>query len=90
VLVEVLKDVRVAVAPLSRPEAEELMHGIAGFPVLADVRGRPGVDLEALGDRLLRASRLAADFPAIAEMDLNPIFAYPRGTPPAAVDVRIR
>jgi hypothetical protein len=35
-------------------------------------------------------SRLAADFPGITEMDLNPVFAYPAGTPPAAVDVRIR
>jgi hypothetical protein len=41
-------------------------------------------------DVLLRVSRLAADFPQIREMDLNPIFAYPPGRAPAAVDVRVR
>jgi acetyltransferase len=54
------------------------------------VRGEKGVDLPALEDLLCRVSRLAADFPAIVEMDLNPIFAYPQGTAPSAVDVRIR
>ena len=39
-------------------------------------------------DRPDYLSRLAADFPGIAEMDLNPIFAYPDGA--AAVDVRIK
>lgn len=90
VLVEVLRDVRVAVSPLSAPEAREMIRGIAGFPVLAGVRGRPGVDLEALADLLLRASRLAADLPGILEMDINPIFVHPHGTPPSAVDVRIK
>ena len=39
---------------------------------------------------MVRLSRLAADFPAIEEIDLNPVFAYPKGTPPAAVDARLR
>ncbi len=90
VMVEVLRDVSVAVAPLATPEADALMRAIAAFPVLTGVRGRPGVDLDALRDLLLRFSRLAADHPAIREMDLNPVLAYPRGEAPLAVDVRIR
>ena len=43
-----------------------------------------GVDLAALNELLLRVSRLAADFPEIVEMDLNPIFAYPAGRAPTA------
>ncbi|UCH83555.1 MAG: acetate--CoA ligase family protein [Candidatus Latescibacterota bacterium] len=89
IFVEVMKDVMVAVAPLSRPEAREMMEGIKGYPVLAGVRGG-GVDLKAVEDLLLRVSKLAADFPEIAEMDLNPIFAYPKGKKPSAVDVRIK
>ena len=46
--------------------------------------------LPALEDLLCRVARLAADLPAIAEIDLNPIFAYPQGTAPTAVDMRIR
>jgi len=88
IFVEVMKDVAFAVAPLSRPEARELMRAIKGFPLLEGVRGEPGVDLAAVEELLLRVSRLAADFPSLVEMDLNPIFAYPAGA--SAVDVRIR
>jgi acetyltransferase len=90
IFVEVMKDVMVAVAPLSRPEAREMIEGIKGYKVLAGMRGEESVDMAAVEDLILRVSRLAADFPAIAEMDLNPIFAYPEGTPPSAVDVRIK
>jgi acetyltransferase len=90
IFVEVMKDVMVAVAPLSRPEAREMMAGIRGHQVLTGLRGEASVDLERLEELLMRVSRLAADFPAIVEMDLNPVFAYPAGVPPAAVDVRIK
>jgi acetyltransferase len=90
IFVEVMQDVVVAVAPLSRPEAQDMMQQIKGFPVLAGLRGQPGVDLDAVTDILLRVSRLAADFPAISEMDLNPLFVYPAGSPPVAVDVRLK
>jgi acetyltransferase len=90
IFVEVMKDVVFGVAPLSRPEAREMMGLIKGYAVLEGVRGERPVDLAGLEELLVRASRLAADFSSIVEMDLNPIFAYPEGTPPAAVDVRIR
>ncbi len=90
VLVEVLRDVTVAVAPLTAAEAAEMIRGVRGYPVLAGARGQAGVDLDALADLLLRASRLAADFPRIAEMDLNPVFCHPAGRATVAVDVRIR
>ena len=90
IFVEVMRDVVVFVAPLSRPEAREMMTGIKGYPVLAGVRGEAPVDLAAIEDLLLRVSRLAADFPQITEMDLNPILVYPEGRLPAAVDVRMK
>ncbi|MCU0724708.1 MAG: acetate--CoA ligase family protein [Planctomycetes bacterium] len=90
VFVEVMRDVAFAVAPLSRPEAREMMAETKGYRILTGMRGQAGVDLEALEELVLRVSRLAADFPAIVEMDLNPVFAYPKGTAPAAVDVRMK
>jgi acetyltransferase len=90
VFVEVMKDVIVGVAPLSRPEAREMMQGIRAWPILEGIRGEDGVDLEALEDLLLRVSRLAADFPQIAEMDLNPVFLYAPGVAPSVVDVRMK
>jgi acetyltransferase len=90
IFVEVLKDVVFAVAPVSSAEARRMIRKISGFPILEGVRGEKPVDLEAIEDLLVRASRLSADFESIVEMDLNPIFTYPKGTPPAAVDVRIK
>jgi acetyltransferase len=67
-----------------------MILGIRGSAVLDGVRGQPGVHREALRDLLLRASALVADFPCLAEMDLNPVIAYPAGRAPTAVDVRVR
>jgi acetyltransferase len=88
IFVEVMEDVAFAVAPLSRPEARALMREIKGFPILEGVRGGPAADLDAVEDLLLRVSRLVADFPAVTELDLNPVFAAADGA--CAVDVRIR
>jgi acyl-CoA synthetase (NDP forming) len=90
VFVEVMQDVAVAVAPLSRPEADELIGAIQGYAVLTGQRGQQPVDLPALNEMLVRVSLLAADFPEIVEMDLNPIFAYPEGRAPVAVDARLK
>jgi acetyltransferase len=88
IFVEVMEDVAFAVAPLSRPEARAVMREIKGFPILEGVRGGPAADLDGVEDLLLRVSRLVADFPAIVEMDLNPVFADADGV--SAVDARIR
>ncbi|MCD5408827.1 acetate--CoA ligase family protein [Candidatus Bipolaricaulota bacterium] len=84
--VEVLRDVAFAVAPLSPREAEGLVRGIRGYPILRGVRGEPGVDLPALVEAVERLSRLVADFPEIAELDINPIMCYPDRV--VAVDLR--
>jgi acetate---CoA ligase (ADP-forming) len=88
IFVEVMKDVSFSVAPLSRPEAREMIREIKGYPLLEGTRGEAGVDLESVEDLLLRVSRLVVDHPSIMEMDLNPVFARPDGV--NAVDVRIR
>ncbi len=88
--VEVFRDVTFKLAPLCRPEAEEMLASIRSSALLHGVRGEPGVDREALVDVLLRVSRLLADLPAVAELDLNPLMAYPRGEPTVVVDARIR
>jgi acetyltransferase len=90
VFVEVMKDVSFSLAPLTRAEASAMMKEIKGYRILEGMRGEAGVDLVAVEDLLCRVSGLVADFPQIVEMDLNPIFAYPSGTAPVAVDVRVK
>jgi acetyltransferase len=80
VFVEVLRDVSFRVAPLSRPDAEEMIREVKGYRVLEGVRGRPAVDVRALVDVILKVSRLAADFAEeIEELDINPLVVLPRG-----------
>jgi len=86
--VEVLEDVVFKLAPLCGPEAEEMLDGIEAAALLRGVRGKPPADREALVDLLVRVSRLLADHPGIAELDLNPVLALPDGA--WAVDARIR
>jgi acetyltransferase len=86
-LVEVLGDVVFRLAPIHRLDAREMVRGIRGFKLLQGVRGAPPARLDALEDVLLRLSCLASDFPEIAELDLNPLLAFPDGV--MAVDARV-
>jgi len=87
VLVEVLKDVTFRLAPASKNDALSMLDGIAAAPILKGVRGAPAVDRQALASIIQSVSQLVSDFPEIAEMDLNPVFATPKGA--IAADVRI-
>ena len=87
VLVEVLKDITFRLAPASREDALSMIDGIAAAEILRGVRGAKPVDRDALAAIIENVSRLVDDFPEIAEMDLNPVFATPDGA--TAADVRI-
>ena len=84
---EALKDVQFRLAPLSRQEADGMIHGVRAFPLIKGVRGQPGMDTGALADMLVRVSLLLTDFPNIREMDLNPVKGS--GADLYAVDARI-
>ncbi|MFG2874759.1 acetate--CoA ligase family protein [Streptomyces sp. NPDC048337] len=87
VLVEVLKDVTFRLAPVTSEEAVGMLDSIRAAEILRGVRGAPAVDRWALAEQIRRVSRLVADFPEIAEVDLNPVIATPDGAP--AADIRI-
>jgi len=79
VFVEALQDVALRVVPLGPDDAAGMLKEIKGRRVLEGLRGKPPVDQEAVVDVLLRLSRLAGDFPAIGELDINPLLCYPQG-----------
>ena len=87
VLVEVLKDITFRLAPASKADAMSMLDGIAAAEILKGVRGSPPVSRDALAAMIVNVSQLIADFPEIAEMDLNPVFASKSGA--IAADVRI-
>jgi len=87
VMVELFRDVSLRLLPLTREDALSMIREIKGHPLLAGYRGQPAVDQEALADCLLAVAELAERNPQIAEIDLNPVFAYPDGA--VVVDARI-
>src|SRR6185295_13138519 len=87
VLVEVLKDITFRLAPATQADALSMLDGIAAAEILKGVRGAEPVNRDALATMIQNVSQLIADFPEIAEMDLNPVFASAIGA--IAADVRI-
>jgi len=87
ILVEVLKDVSFRLVPITPRDARQMVQEIKGRPLLEGYRGQEPADVEALEKLLLRLSDFIEKHPEIAELDLNPIFAYKDGA--VAVDARI-
>jgi acetate---CoA ligase (ADP-forming) len=88
--VEVFKDVKFVLPPVSREEVADALGRLKIGVLLSGVRGEKAGDREFLVDAILRVCQLVGDFPEIAEMDVNPLFIGARGRGGVAVDVRIR
>jgi acyl-CoA synthetase (NDP forming) len=80
VFIEVLKDVTFRVPPFTRVDAAAMLHELAGSAMLGGVRGQPAADLDALVDVLMKVQHLAVDLSGeVAELDINPLLAGPKG-----------
>ncbi len=90
IFVEVMKDVIFRILPITDVEARDMVRGIHGFPVLAGARGGPKADEEFLVEALLRLAQLAIDYPAIAQVDINPLIVTPSRSTSFVVDARVR
>ncbi len=88
VMVEVQRDTALALPPLNRVLARDLISRTRVARALDAFRGAPPVALEALLDVLLRLSDLACELPAVQELDINPLLADDAGV--VALDARIR
>ena len=87
VLVEVLKDITFRLAPATKQDALSMLDGIQAHEMLKGVRGSEPANRDAIADIIVNVSKLVTDFPEIAEMDLNPVFATKDNA--IAADVRI-
>jgi acetyl coenzyme A synthetase (ADP forming)-like protein len=87
IFVEVLEDATLRVAPVTEPDARSMLDDIEAAPLLRGARGRDPVDEDALVEVVQRLSQLATDFPAIVELDVNPLVATSGGA--TAVDLRL-
>lgn len=87
IFVEVFEDTSFGVAPVTDAEAREMVDTVESSPLLRGARGRESVDVEAVVETVERVSALALDFPAVLELDINPLVATPDGV--SAVDLRL-
>ena len=88
VFAELIGGAEFRIAPLTDRDADELVNGGKAGQLVRGFRGAAAADDNALTSLVHRLSRLAVDFPEVAELDLNPIIALPTGC--VAVDARIR
>ena len=86
--VEVLADRAIALPPLNRSLARELVSRTRVARLLEGWREHPPVQMEALCDVLIAVSQLLAEQPLLAELDINPLWADEAGV--LALDARIR
>ncbi|MBY0269590.1 MAG: acetate--CoA ligase family protein [Burkholderiales bacterium] len=85
VLIEVFKDVVFRAAPVTEAEALRMLDEMKSKVILDGVRGRPPVDKKALARMISAVSCFGAAAGArLAELDLNPVLAGPKGV--TAVD----
>jgi acyl-CoA synthetase (NDP forming) len=78
-LVEVIQDTTMRLAPFGKQQALEMITELKAAAILRGLRGAPPADIDALAELVVTLSAFAAEHPEVAEMDLNPILAYPKG-----------
>jgi acetyltransferase len=88
--VEGLNDLAFALAPLTSLEAERMLEVTWAGRKLEGFRNIPPADREVVLDVILRLGQLAADFPQLADIEINPLRVLAQGQGAVAVDVRIR
>ncbi|MGW8326168.1 MAG: acetate--CoA ligase family protein, partial [Desulfobacterales bacterium] len=72
IMTEILKDRSVALPPLNRLLARELIKKTKIYTLLKGFKSHPPVNLTRLEEILIRLSQLVTDFPEIVEIDINP------------------
>jgi acyl-CoA synthetase (NDP forming) len=87
VLAEVLDDVSIRLAPITRDDAREMLAELRGARLLDGQRGRPGVDRSAIVGLLVALGKAVSAHPEWREVDLNPVVATRSGA--VAVDALI-
>jgi acetyltransferase len=88
--VEGLKDVAFALAPLTLRDAEWMLDNTWAGRRLHGFRNLPSADRQAVLKSIMLLGRLSADFPQLAEIEINPLRVFPDAQGTAALDVRMR
>lgn len=89
IMVEVIKDVRMRLAPIDSKAALQMLDELAGSRILGRFRGMHEADLKSAARILVQVSLLMHHFPQIQELDLNPVSLDDEGKGAVALDARV-
>jgi acyl-CoA synthetase (NDP forming) len=79
VFTEAFSDVTFRLAPLTEPDAAEMLEEIRGKALLGEFRGEKPADRKVLIQALQGLSRIGESHPEVAEIDINPLLVTPAG-----------
>ncbi|HEX6307540.1 MAG TPA: acetate--CoA ligase family protein [Longimicrobiales bacterium] len=85
--VELQRDVATRVLPVNGDEIDEMLGELRLAPILTGYRGGPAADVATIRATVLALARCALTCTELAEVEVNPLFAYPDRA--VAVDVRM-
>ena len=84
---ELFSDKALGLPPLNESLARQMLESLKIYPLLKGYRGSPAKNIDKLIQVLIRLSYLAADYPEIQELDINPLLVTPEDV--IALDARI-
>lgn len=87
VWLEIMKDVQLALAPVGKDEAIQMISKLKAYPLLQGYRGQAGINVACFAEMISKVSALLGVVPEISELDFNPILAEENQFIP--VDIRI-
>jgi uncharacterized protein (DUF58 family) len=89
VLVELLRDIQIALVPFGIDKARDMLERLAIWPLLDGYRGHQKLDVDAAARALSMLSWLASDHgDRIIELDINPLGLGVVGQGAVALDAR--
>ena len=86
---EVLEDVSIRLASVSKTEAHAMIDELKSSALFSGFRGTPQADKEALANIIVSVSRIVLEAPGVREIDLNPVRVYEKGAGALALDALI-
>jgi acyl-CoA synthetase (NDP forming) len=85
--VEIFRDTALLLPPFTKQEAMEALGRLRIAPLFSGVRGEPPMDIEKLGDAVVRIGELMGDPTAkVMSLDLNPVLLDSAGKGCVVVD----
>lgn len=88
IYIEALKDISMALAPVTIDEAKEMVNELKIKPILEGIRGQVPCNLEAFYEAIKKIADLLDATPEIEELDINPLMISEKDI--IAVDARIK